>query len=73
MDKQHIINEIHRTAIKGKALGQRRFETETRIKPSQWQGKYWSKWGDALTEAGYPPNEWTPALDETHILESLLH
>jgi len=72
MDKQHIINEIHRTAKNGKAIGQKLFFTETGIKVDDWSGKYWAKWGDALVEAGYPENDWTIAYDDAHILQSIL-
>jgi hypothetical protein len=72
MDKQHIIDEIRRTAENGKAPGQTRFETETGIKQHQWRGRYWANWGAAVIEAGYQPNEWTGAHDEVFILESLL-
>lgn len=72
MDKQFIISEIHRTALNGKALGQRGFAAATNIKPNQWLGKYWARWGDALAEAGYTQNEWTPALEESQIVENLL-
>ena len=72
MDKQHIIDEIHRTAQDGKALGQARFTAETGIKINEWLGKYWARWGDALVEAGYTQNEWQLAHDKSHIFESLL-
>lgn len=72
MDKQHIINEIHRTAEDGKALGQVRFTAETGIKINEWRGKYWARWGDALVEAGYSQNEWQSAHDKSHIFQNLL-
>ena len=72
MDKQHIIDEIHRTAKDGKALGQMRFTTATGIKENEWRGKYWARWGDALIEAGFSQNEWNAAHDKPHLLQSLL-
>jgi Meiotically up-regulated gene 113 len=72
MEKQHIINEIHRTAKNGKAIGQRLFFKETGIKVDDWRGKYWARWGDALVEAGYSENVWNPAHEEGYIFQSLL-
>ena len=50
MEKQHIIDEIKRTAEKngGVPLGKRRFFSETGIAESDWYGKYWVKWSDAV-------------------------
>jgi len=72
MDKQFIIGEIQRTAIDGKALGQLQFTSETGIKRHEWHGKYWARWGDALSEAGFSPNEWRAAHEENHVIESFL-
>jgi hypothetical protein len=72
MDKQFIISEIQRTAQNGKAVGQKRFLSETGIKPHEWLGKYWARWGDALLEAGFSQNEWQIAHDEAHIFQSFL-
>jgi hypothetical protein len=73
MDKQHILDEIRRTAKNGKALGQASFLRETGFKENDWRGKYWARWGDAIAEAGYSQNDWTPAHDELHVLTSLLN
>lgn len=70
MDKAHIISEIQRTAIAngGAALGRERFEHETGIKESAWSGKYWTRWSDAVREAGLSPN----AMNQPHPIEDLL-
>ena len=70
MEKEHILREIKRTAEEngGKPLGLIRFESETGIKPHQW-GKHWTGWGDALLEAGFAPNDWNRAYDDTGLLE----
>lgn len=52
------------TANEGQAPGMKRFFALTGIKESDWRGKYWVRWGDALAEAGLAPNEWTTANDE---------
>jgi hypothetical protein len=43
MNKEHIINEIRRTAKAngGVALGRHRFEAKTGIKFHDWYGRFW--------------------------------
>ena len=55
MTREFILAEIQRTASEngGDPLGRRRFESETGIKESDWYGKLWTKWSDALREAGF--------------------
>jgi Meiotically Up-regulated Gene 113 (MUG113) protein len=73
MTKDHILAEIRRTAALngGEALGKGRFLADTGIKESDWHGKYWVRWGDALREAGFEPNRLNAALSESHLLSSL--
>jgi len=73
LTKDHIIAEIKRTAQgnDGKPLGIARFEAETGIKSSDWMGKFWVRWGDALVEAGYQPNVLQGRRDDDELLESL--
>ena len=73
MDKHHIMQEIDRTAKKngGKALGMLRFSKETGIRESDWCGKYWIKWSDALRETGYEPGTFTRPIDKNILLEKL--
>ena len=73
MNKQHILDEIRRTAQAngGRALGRQRFESATGIKETDWRGKYWARWSDAVQEAGFSANELTAAYDEAHLLAKL--
>ena len=73
MDKQHILDEIKRTAAENgsKPLGINRFQTETGIKSSDWYGKYWARWNDALREAGFVPNKLQEAYPEDFLMEKL--
>lgn len=56
--KDEILDEIRRCAAEngGVPLGQHRFEAETGVKPSDWRGRYWVTWNEALSEAGFGPN-----------------
>jgi len=73
MDKTFILSEIKRTAADngGVALGRQRFAAVTGIKQIDWYGKYWSRWGDALVEAGFAPNELQGSYDDAHLVEQL--
>ena len=74
MDRQHIIDEIKRTAASngGSPLGVERFFQETGIKDTDWAGKFWVRWGDALREAGFEPNEFDAAYDRTMLIEKFV-
>jgi len=74
MNKQHILHEIERTAKAngGVPLGRQRFFSETGIKESDWFGKYWARWSDAIIEAGFTPNQKNVAYDETWLIRSLV-
>lgn len=75
MEKEHIISEIRRTAEEnaGKPLGISRFDKETGIKPWDWRGKYWTKWSDAIAEAGYSnPNKMQAAYSNDFLIGKLV-
>src|SRR5438874_8817220 len=70
MNKQHILDEIRRTAKVngGVPLGVDRFLTETGIKEYDWLGKYWARWSDAVREAGFTANTLQGAIEECELL-----
>jgi hypothetical protein len=70
MDKDHILDEIRRTAKEnsGSPVGQARFQQQTGITQADWFGRYWARWSDALREAGFSPN----SLQGPHAEELLL-
>lgn len=74
MTKQHIINEIQRTAHTngGTALGRERFERETGIRESDWSGRYWVRWSEAVKEAGFEPNRLTVAHEDVFLIEKYI-
>jgi hypothetical protein len=69
--KAHILQEIKRTAEEngGMPLGTQRFESETGIKPSDWKGRYWVRWSDAIREANYAPNQLSKPGDIAVVLD----
>lgn len=60
--KDEILSEILRLADEngGSPVGRSRFFTETGISESDWLGRYWTRWGDAVAEAGFRPNTLNP-------------
>lgn len=73
MNKQHILDEIKRTAQEngGVPLGTDRFVTETGIKESDWRGRIWARWSDAILEAGLTPNTLRPKANQDVLLFQL--
>lgn len=68
--RDHIINEIQRLAKEngGQAPGATVFARATGIANSEWLGKYWARWSDALTEAGATPNDWNARFNSDDVL-----
>ncbi len=50
--------------------GRRKFSAETGILESVWWGKYWSKWSDAVTEAGLEPGKVSTKKSTDFVLET---
>lgn len=73
MDKAFILAEIKRTAAEngGIALGRDRFEKATGITQNDWYGKFWSKWSDAVREAGSTPDVYQQAYEIDDIAKAL--
>jgi len=57
--RERILSEIKRIALAngGQSPGMGHFEDETGIRPNDWKGKIWARWGDAIREAGFQPQE----------------
>jgi hypothetical protein len=74
MDKQHILGEIKRTAAanSGVPLGTAKFFQETGIKNSDWLGRFWARWGDAVREAGFEPNQLQAAYHQDTLIEKVI-
>lgn len=74
MNKQHILDEIRRTAKAngGNALGRDRFEQVTGIRYHDWWSKYWARWSEAVQEAGFAPNAFQDAFTDESLLEKLV-
>ena len=72
MAKSHILEEIKRTAAQngGSPLGSALFEAETGIRIPDWFGIHWARWGDAVQEAGFEPNQMNSAYDKQRLLQA---
>jgi Meiotically up-regulated gene 113 len=70
--RETILDEIRRLAGQSdnQPPGQKLFARETGIGSSQWRGKYWARWGDAVAEAGFTPNDINKRLDTEQVLGS---
>ncbi len=73
VSKAHIIAEIQRTSREndGVAPGKKRFQSLTGIAESDWYGRYWTRWSEALQEAGLQANQLQKSLPDELVLESL--
>lgn len=73
MDREGILREIRRTTKEneGRPLGYRTFEKATGISLHQWS-RYWPRWGDALHDAGFAPNEPPASYTDAFVVEHLV-
>jgi hypothetical protein len=73
MDRQHILEEIRRTAADngGLALGRARFAQATGILEAHWRGTHWARWADAVQEAGLDPPPGAALADTDAVLAQL--
>src|SRR5579864_9430992 len=67
--RQQILDEIRRLANGngGKAPGVQAFERDTGIRRSTWLGRYWARWGDAVSEAGFETNDLQQKTEEAFL------
>jgi Meiotically Up-regulated Gene 113 (MUG113) protein len=74
MKREDILQEVCRTANAngGVPLGRLSFFKETGIKESDWKGKFWARWNDAVREAGLEPNQKQGAFSESFLIESFI-
>jgi hypothetical protein len=73
LNREEIIREIQSLAKSdGKVPGRLRFEAHTGLNYHDWCGKYWTRWNDAIAEAGLSPNEKQEAYPEEILLSGYL-
>jgi len=70
LNKDEILQAIRRIASEngGTPPGKAQFAKLTGIKEWEWSGKYWAKWNDALSEAGFGPNAMNASLPDEYLL-----
>jgi hypothetical protein len=71
MNKDEILSAIRRITKEngGKPPGRVQFKRITGISEGTWSGRYWTRWGDALIEAGFIPNELSSSIPNDLLLE----
>ena len=71
--REQILSEIRRmAAVNGEQPpGSQRFESTTGIRRAAWYGVFWTKWGDALEEAGFTANKFAQKTSTNILLEKL--
>lgn len=74
MTREQILSEIRRTAEAngGQPLGRSRFFAETGIRESDWLGRYWARWNEALEAAGFEGNQLTGRYEDEYLLGRLI-
>src|SRR5690349_16416937 len=74
MNKEQIIAEIRRLADEnhGRPPGKQVFESKTGLRRSEWYPHVWLRWGDALREAGFSPNEFQAKTSDAVIVEKYI-
>lgn len=72
--REEIVEFIRQLAkTEGKPPGRRSFEQRTGISYTDWFGRYWTKWGDALQEAGFSANERNESLEKEDVVDAYLN
>jgi len=74
VSRSQILEEIRSCAKEnsGRAVGRERFEFLTGIRETDWLGRYWVRWSDAVIEAGFEPNQMQTAYDDADVLRQLV-
>jgi len=71
--RQEILEAIRRLTAEagGRPPGKTLFQNLSGYRQADWYGKYWARWGDALSEAGVDANSFRAKLEENFLLEQL--
>jgi len=74
MNKETILAEIRKIAASNNGCppGKAALERETGIKESDWAGKFWANWSEALIEAGFEPNKFNAAYADEFLFEKFI-
>jgi hypothetical protein len=70
MNKNYILEKIKEVVESdGAPPGMQKFEKITGLKRTDWYGKHWARWSDALKEAGFEGNKYNQAYPKEALLK----
>lgn len=73
MTREEILEAVRDVVRRtGKVPGRMLFENETGIRQHEWYGRFWPRWGDVLSEAGFSPNQKTTSADRDAVAAAYL-
>ena len=61
-----------RTTFRKAAPGSAVVQSQTGIRKADWYPHLWLRWGDALLEAGYAPNQFQTAISDEVLIQSFI-
>ncbi len=74
MSKEEILDLLRQTAEANGSVppGKDKFARLTGVAESEWLGKYWARWSDLVSEAGYSPGKMQGSIPEEDLLKHYL-
>jgi hypothetical protein len=73
MTEQDIIGAIKRYFDQhGEAPGKLSLLSEMGIRESDWRGKYWTNWPEAVAAAGLTPNQLQEAYSRDEVIDKMI-
>ena len=73
MEKQDVLAEIKRVADEmGRPPGWEALQSRSALRKSDWYPHMWLRWGDALAEAGFAPNQFRGKTSDDVLIQNIV-